>query len=490
MSSSKIPKESLIIGHEYPQPDEVQVAKFTVKLLQDQMMKMYDEKNLKQLRQIHPKMNGCVKAEFIVEPGISEELKVGIFKQATCYPAWLRFSNGSTHPLPDWKKDIRGFAIKIMNVPGKKLIGEGCQDFILMNTKDFPSDSVKKFADVLFVVTTPFKIGTLFKKIKIFFSNIPIVVRGKMKAPVKMKHPAEIPYFSTVPYRFGDETKAVKYAVFPSKNNNLVITGSKSKDLIRENLVATLQENELLFDFCVQFQSHPVKMPIEDPTVVWNSDFEKVATIRIPKQIFDTPEQNEFGDNLSFNVWHSLPEHRPIGNFNRVRKIIYEEMYEFRHKHNILDDLEPSADDSFFNDTSIKNNMERTPTNESIIKLMYKNFHDNNIPAVLAIFDKDVIWERAGAPDIPFSGKFSGTQEMLKMFALTNENIEVKSFVPVKFVSAGDTVVVLGHDEANVKPTGKVYKTEWVQAFTFKDGKVIHVQVFLDSLAIAKAFQP
>jgi ketosteroid isomerase-like protein len=490
MSSSKIPKESLIIGHEYPQPDEEQTAKYTVKLLQDQMMKMYDDKKIKQLRQIHPKMNGCVKAEFIVEANLPEELKVGLFKEAACYPAWLRFSNGSTHPLPDWKKDIRGFAIKLMNVPGEKLIGKGSQDFILMNTKDFPSDSVKKFADVLFVVTTPFKFSTLFKKIKIFFSNIPIVVRGKIKAPIKMKNPAEIPYFSTVPYRFGDESQAVKYAVFPSKNNQLLNTGSKGKDLIRENLVLTLLNHELVFDFCVQFQSHPVKMPIEDPTVIWNSDFEKVATIRIPIQTFDTPEQNNFGDNLSFNVWHSLPEHRPIGNFNRVRKIIYEDMYEFRHKHNIMEDIEPEADDTFFNNTSINTTMEKTPTNEEVIMQMYKDFAEKNIPAVLALFDKDVVWERAGAPDIPFAGKFSGTQEMLKMFAITNDSIEVKSFVPVKFVSSGDTVVVLGHDEADVKPTGKTYKTEWVQAFTFKDQKIIHVQVYLDSLNIAKAFQP
>ena len=91
----------------------------------------------------------------------------------------------------------------------------------------------------------------------------------------------------------------------------------------------------------------PVTMPVEDPTVEWDSPFEKVATIRIPAQIFDTPEQAEFGEDLSFNVWHSLPEHRPIGNFNRSRKIIYEKMTIFRHQQNRISTAEPTAGDDF-----------------------------------------------------------------------------------------------------------------------------------------------
>jgi ketosteroid isomerase-like protein len=49
---------------------------------------------------------------------------------------------------------------------------------------------------------------------------------------------------------------------------------------------------------------------------------------------------------------------------------------------------------------------------------------------------------------------------------------------------------VLGHDIAEVIATGKTYSTEWVQAFTFKDGKIIHVQVYIDTKLIADAFLP
>jgi hypothetical protein len=346
----------LLPGKEYPKNDEAIIAGKMVKLLQDQMLRMYAKNNSKQLRQIHPKMNGCVKAEFIINPYLADEYKVGIFKEATSFPAWIRFSNGDTKPLPDHKKDIRGFAIKIMNVPGKKEVeskaGGGNHDFICMNTKNFVSKNVNDFHRILKVVTVPYRPGTFFPKLFAVLGSIPILVRA-VKAKVKCNHPFEVSYFSTVPYRFGDETKAVKYAVIPSEKNKLEYTDKRSNDFLRANMAATLLKHEIEYDFNVQFQKDPVKMPIEDPTVVWNSPFIKVATIRIPTQVMDTAERNEFGDNLSFNSWHALAEHKPLGNFNRVRKIIYGEMYDFRHKHNKIKDVEPEAGEDFFNDTNI-----------------------------------------------------------------------------------------------------------------------------------------
>lgn len=342
----------LILGKEYPGKNEREIADSMVGLLKDEMVRMYPP-GQRQLRQIHPKMNGCVKAEFIVDKDLSPELRVGIFREAKSYPAWLRFSNGKTHPLPDYKKDIRGLAIKLMNVPGKKLDLNHPEitshDFILMNTKNFVSGDIKKFRDILSVVTTPFSWKTLPRKIGIAFSNLDVLKRAK-KAAIKILNPCEISYFSTVPYRFGDEAKAVKYAVIPSPSNQLQNPDKTSEHLIRNNFAATIKENHLELGFYVQFQTDAEKMPIEDPTVEWDSPLTKLATIRIPRQICNTPEREEFGDNLSFNTWHCLAEHRPLGSFNRIRAHIYEEMYAFRHQHNGVEDKEPEAGPDFFND--------------------------------------------------------------------------------------------------------------------------------------------
>ena len=83
---------------------------------------------------------------------------------------------------------------------------------------------------------------------------------------------------------------------------------------------------------------------MEDTRTEWSEEeapFYKVATITIPKQIFDTPEQNEFCENLSFTPWHALPEHRPLGSVNRMRKVIYGHISRMRREANGVSLQEP-----------------------------------------------------------------------------------------------------------------------------------------------------
>ena len=127
-------------------------------------------------------------------------------------------------------------------------------------------------------------------------------------------------------------------------------------------------------------------------------------------------------------------------------------------------------------------------SNQQIIEQMYKNYATGNMSAVLSCFDKDIVWERPGAPFIPFAGIFKGIEEVTKMFAIQATTLSISKFLPEKICTNEDTVVVLGHDTADVVATGKTYSTQWGQVFTLKDGKIIHVQVLLDTKTVADAF--
>lgn len=129
-------------------------------------------------------------------------------------------------------------------------------------------------------------------------------------------------------------------------------------------------------------------------------------------------------------------------------------------------------------------------SNRQILEQTYKNYAAGNMSAVLSSFDKDIVWVRPGAPSIPFSGVFKGIEEVTKMFAVVATTLTIKTFLPEKICTGDDTVIVVGHDLVEVIATGKTYSTEWAQAFTFKDGKIIHVQVYLDTKTIAEAFLP
>jgi hypothetical protein len=71
-------------------------------------------------------------------------------------------------------------------------------------------------------------------------------------------------------------------------------------------------------------------MPIEDASVEWkesDSSFRKVATLRIPAQDLGSAAMQAFRascEHLSFNPWHTLADHLPLGGLNRLRRIAYE----------------------------------------------------------------------------------------------------------------------------------------------------------------------
>ena len=126
--------------------------------------------------------------------------------------------------------------------------------------------------------------------------------------------------------------------------------------------------------------------------------------------------------------------------------------------------------------------------NLQVIKEVYRLFAEKNIPAVLSHFDKDIEFVRPGNVDIPFAGTFRGIDGMIKMFTIVNESIKLRAFTPENFFSNENMVVVLGSDTAEVIATGKSYTSTWVQAFTLQDSRIVHVQVYFDTLTIANAF--
>ncbi len=97
-------------------------------------------------------------------------------------------------------------------------------------------------------------------------------------------------------------------------------------------------------------QTDPHRMPIEDATVKWPerlSPYVPVAELRLARQRFDEPAQLAFADNLSYNPWHSLEAHRPLGNQNRARRRIYLELSRLRQSMNQAPHIEPTGAERF-----------------------------------------------------------------------------------------------------------------------------------------------
>src|SRR6266516_174648 len=347
---SETKPEQRELAREYPLPDEEQIIQ---ELLAIREKRVKQGPSGKFIRESHPKHHGCVRAKFVVEPELPEDLRVGVFAGAQTYPAWIRFSNATGMRRdgtfrPDIKRDVRGMSIKLMGVEGEKLLSEEkhetTQDFLLISADALIANDLAVFTKLL-GEPRPFTLLWFFlNPFDLHLRELGIGIRSLKRHA----NPLEIEYSSVVPFLFGD--RAVKFKVRPILQQPAKIPKSPSADFLREAMQQRLASGEAQFDFMIQIQTDPYQMPLEDPSVVWDeevSPFRKVATLQIPTQRFDSAAQMTFCENLSFTPWHSLPEHRPLGGLNRARKVVYQALSKLRHQRNDAERREPKAEESF-----------------------------------------------------------------------------------------------------------------------------------------------
>ena len=137
---------------------------------------------------------------------------------------------------------------------------------------------------------------------------------------------------------------AVKFTVRPTDGTKPARKRRRTDDFLREELTERLRAGDLNFEFVVQFYVNDRFTPIEDSSVPWKPEhapFVTVARLRIPKCDLSDPRIKALSvavDRLSFNPWHAIEDHRPLGNVMRARKVAYQRSSDFRHH-----DREPTS---------------------------------------------------------------------------------------------------------------------------------------------------
>ncbi len=302
-------------------------------------------------RDAHAKAHGCVRARFRVNETLPAELRQGVFQEGRVYRSWIRYSNGAGRAAKDSEGDARGMAIKLLGAPGPKLADDekAAQDFLLI---DSPVFFVRNAADYV-----EFSEAVAAKKPASFFMRGFNPFRWRfheLRAALailrkKPADPLDLRYWSATPYLLGD-AGPVKYSARPCAAAPAGKPDGKNPNFLRDAMSARLKNAGACFEFLVQLRTDPSRQPVEDPTVGWSektSPFRRVATIDIPAQRFETPEQEKFCENLSMSPWHAAPEHRPLGGINRVRRIVYAAVSKLRHDLNGAPRSEPTGDETF-----------------------------------------------------------------------------------------------------------------------------------------------
>jgi len=204
-------------------------------------------------RDAHPKAHAVVKAEFRVSNSIANNLAKGIFVPDKAYEAWIRFSNAAQDD--DNKEDARGIAIKVIGVPGAKLLESErdatTQDFLMINHPVFFLNDPQRYLSFIRKSSS----HSLLSKLTIPATlGLKGTVLAKELTKGKISNPLQIRYWSVVPYQLGigPERQAIKFSVKPSSTTVDPVPNNPGPNYLRDALRATLRKSDTILKFLVQ----------------------------------------------------------------------------------------------------------------------------------------------------------------------------------------------------------------------------------------------
>ncbi|MHB8968891.1 MAG: catalase family protein [Pirellulaceae bacterium] len=298
---------------------------------------------------VHVKTHGYADGEFRVLPNLPDELAQGLFQHDGVYRAVVRFSNAASQFQPDAFPDGRGLAIKVLGVEGEVVLADEqrgpTQDFVMINYPVFFARNVQDYLrlEQVLVQADDSPLATMqgaltggdWNPLHWHWREMLAVARIAGQLPA---HLASNTYFSMAPIRFGKYV--AKYRAKPAGDCHgsyleLVKRLGTQADAMRLALEETLRMQEIVFEIQVQLRTSEQTMPVEDASIEWpesESPYRTVAHLLLPRQNIELLPQQVAYQHLSFNVWHALAAHRPLGGINRVRRWAYTLSSAWRHR--------------------------------------------------------------------------------------------------------------------------------------------------------------
>ena len=318
-----------------------------VNSMQDQLQSM----NGALARGFHAKPHACVLGTFnVASDGLSAGQQRGLFQSDAAYPVWVRFSNGVGFSEKDKNVDVRGLALKVMQVPGG-----GTQDFLMTNAPTTPAPDSRQFVNF-----AKAQVAATISGSQSLLGPISAMLQegGYLLQPgnarilwyfVNQATPSVLGDGSVLGQRFwgggaielgdsnGTPANAMKFSAVPGivQSDGSCQGANRIPNIFDDNYLRTDVKSRMAagptcISFEIQLQVDPAKQPIEDTSVEWlesDTPFVQVASVTIPQVDLDNDpsaqQEESFCNGLAFSPWHAMGDHRPLGNIMRARKTVY-----------------------------------------------------------------------------------------------------------------------------------------------------------------------
>lgn len=285
-------------------------------------------------RALHRKQLSAARGRLEVLSALPDFARQGLFAKPATLDVWVRLSNGGLDRAPDRRPDIRGFAIRVFGVQGESALGDGAaksQDFTLINQEVFGFPKSEEFVD--FVAAAAEGNAALLKYLLQRYGLL-----GGPARLLKMLKTVGKPFggfatetlYSAVPMACG--AFAVRVRLLPAASNGTATPGASAD--WGADFAQRLERQDLQWDLQLQPFVSEALTPIEDASVNWPSPYSTVARLTLPRQDSTSSEAMQLLGQVEasvFDPWQALAAHRPLGDVQRARKVVYFESQKGRN---------------------------------------------------------------------------------------------------------------------------------------------------------------
>ncbi|MGE8561955.1 MAG: catalase family protein [Acinetobacter sp.] len=317
------------------------------------------------VRDAHAKSHGFLKGILTIPENLPAHLAQGIFAHPGCYDVMVRLSAAPGDLHSDKTPAPHGFALKILNVPGQRLLSNDPsdghnQDFLMVNIPVLAFGTVRKYKQMLPFITEaeqapePVMRGlrNVMRGVDYLANRAGLPTSATLKGLARsQQHVLGETYHSMAALRYGDYI--AKMSVAPESESVKRLAGiqmridedSGIRNIVRDFFRHNAADYVIRAQLCTDLKH----MPVEDAAVLWKeeeSPHQLIGTLHFPQQNTFSPARRIYSDDvLSFNPWHGVTEHQPLGSIMRVRMQVYERSSSFRHCMNTQPRTEPNQID-------------------------------------------------------------------------------------------------------------------------------------------------
>jgi ketosteroid isomerase-like protein len=124
-------------------------------------------------------------------------------------------------------------------------------------------------------------------------------------------------------------------------------------------------------------------------------------------------------------------------------------------------------------------------TPKDVVKQYLDYLGSGNAEGLVAMHTEDSVIDMPGSADLPWAGRWQGSDRIREYFQVMPAALEIKSHTVTAWVVDGDRVAVSGTEAGASRRSGKEYQAKWCWVFTVEGDRIALWDAYEDTEALA-----